>query len=88
MKGIATVIGVGFVSILLFGIVAPAVLEPVAQIFVQNEAVQASQIDGQGFVDSLLSALLMWAPLLVLGSAVASAVVWYTRKERTARRRL
>ena len=87
MRGIATVIAVGFVSIILFGIVAPTIIEPIAEIFVQDSAVQASQIDGQGFVDGLLSSLLLWAPLMVLGSAVVSAIVWYFRRERVGVRR-
>jgi len=88
MRGIATVLFVGFVSIILFGIVAPAILEPVAEIFIQNAAVQASQIDGQAFVDRMLRSLLVWAPLFVLASGVVSAVVYYFRKERSATRRV
>lgn len=87
MKGIATVIGVGFVSIILFGIVAPTILEPVAEIFVQSSAVQGSQIDGGAYADSMLRSLLVYAPLLVIGSGVASAVVWYFRTERVGVRR-
>jgi hypothetical protein len=33
----------------------------------------------------MLSSLFVWAPLFVLGASVASAVVWYFRKERTGR---
>lgn len=87
MKGIATVISVGFVSIILFGLIAPTVLEPVAEVMLNDAAVQGSQIDGQGFVDSLFSSVLVYAPLIVLGSAVASAAVWYFRTERAGRRR-
>jgi len=83
MRGIATVLFVGFVSIILFGIVAPAVLEPVAEIMIQSQAV-----DGQAFVDRLLRSLLVWAPLFVLASGVVSAVVYYFRRERTATRRV
>lgn len=87
MRGIATVIAVGFVSIILFGIVAPAVLEPIVEVFIQSEAVQNSPIDAQGYANSLLRSVLVWAPLLVLGSGVASAVVWYFRRERVGVRR-
>jgi len=86
MRGLATVVFVGFVSILLFGIVAPAILEPVAQVFLNSEAVQQSSF-GADYVDSMLRSLLVWAPLIVLGSGVASAVVYYFRKERRAGRR-
>lgn len=85
MRGIATVIFVGFVSILLFGIIAPTILEPVVEIFIQNEAVQSSSF-GRDYADSMLRSILVWAPLLVLGSGVASAVVYYFRKERRTRR--
>ena len=88
MRGIATVIAVGFVSILLFGIIAPTILEPIAEVFAADAAVQSSQINASGYVDRMLSSVLLWAPLLVLGSAVASAVVWYFRRERVGRRGL
>lgn len=86
MRGLATIIFVGFVSILLFGIVAPAILEPVAQVFLNSEAIQSSTF-GADYVDSMLRSILVWAPLIVLGSGVASAVVYYFRKERRAGRR-
>lgn len=88
MRGIATVISVGFISMLLFGIFAPSALEPIAEMVIQDEAVQDSVIDEQGFVDGLLRSLLVWAPLFVLGSAVVSAVVYYFRRERRAARRV
>lgn len=84
MRGIATVISVGFISVLLFGIFAPSVLEPIAETVLQDSAVQDSVVDEQGMVDGLLRSLLVWAPLLVLFSGVASAVVWYLRRERHA----
>lgn len=87
MRGIATVIVVGFVSVIVFGVVAGPILEPIVDVVVADEAVQASQIDAQSWTDSLLRSVLMWAPLFVLGSGVASAVVWYFRKERTSARR-
>ncbi|RAW44062.1 hypothetical protein DQW50_16180 [Halorubrum sp. 48-1-W] len=87
MRGIATVIVVAFSSIVMFGIVAPSILEPVAEIFVQDQAVQNSQIDAQGFVDSLFNSIFKWAVLVVLGSGVISAVVFYFRRERRRVRR-
>jgi len=88
MRGIGTVVFVGFVSIILFGIVAPAILEPVAEVFLNNAAVQASSF-GADYVDSMLRSILVWSPLIVLGSGVASAIVFYFRRERrTGRRRL
>lgn len=86
MRGVATVIAVAIISIISFGLVAPALLEPIAQIVLQDSAVQASVIDEQSFVDGLLRSLLMWAPLFVLASGVVSAVVYYLRRERTGRR--
>lgn len=85
MRGIATVIAVGFFSIILFGIVGPTMLEPIAETFVQDPAVQDSPIAAQEYADSLLTALLVYAPLLVLGSGVVSAIVWYFRRERVGR---
>lgn len=86
MKGIATVISVSFIGLLLFGIVAPSVLEPIAQFVVSDPAVQESAIDGQALANGILSSVLKWAVLFVLAAAVASAVVWYLRRERTGRR--
>ena len=88
MRGIATVIFVGFISIILFGIVAPSILEPIVQVFINDAAVQNSQIDANTYADRMLKSLLVWAPLLVLGTGVASAVVWYFRKERRSARRV
>lgn len=88
MRGIATVLSVGFISILLFTIVAPAVLEPMVEFFVNHPAAETSQIDATGFADSLLRSVLVWGPLLVLGSGVLSAVVWYFRRERASVRRI
>jgi len=88
MRGIATVIFVGFISIILFGIVAPSILEPIVQVFINDSAVQGSQIDANTYADRMLKSLLVWAPLLVLGSGVASAVVWYFRRERRSARRV
>ena len=86
MRGIATVIFVGFISIILFGLIAPSLLEPIVEVVISDPAVQDSGIDGTGIADSMLTSILVWAPLFVLGSGVVSAVVWYFRRERTARR--
>jgi len=53
---------------------------------ITDPAVQSSSVDGTGIADNMLSTLLVWAPLFVLGSGVVSAVVWYFRKERATRR--
>jgi thiol:disulfide interchange protein len=86
MRGIATVIIVGFTSIAMFGIFAPAVLEPLAETVLQNQAVQSSPVDANAFVNGLLRTVLMWGPIITIGAAVASAVVYYLRRERVGRR--
>jgi len=89
MRGVGTVIAVAFFSILLFGIVAPAVVEPMAQFVLGYSPIIESQlgIDMTAYTDNMYSVVFLWAPLIVLGSAVVSAVVWYLRRERVARRR-
>lgn len=87
MRGIATVLVVGFVSIILFGVVAPAVIEPVAEVFVQQMPAE-SGIDATEYADRMLTSVLVWAPLVVLGAGVASAVVFYLRRERRSTRRV
>ena len=85
MRGIGTVIVVGFVSMVLFGIVGPAIVEPVVDMFLgYSSSLQGIGIDAQGYTESMLSVLFMWAPLIVMGAGVVSAVVWYTRRERVA----
>lgn len=86
MKGLATAILVGFVSIIMFGLIAPAILEPIVDVVTTDPAVQNSPVDGAGIADNMLSTLLVWAPLFVMGAGVVSAVVWYFRKERATRR--
>ena len=87
MRGIGTVIFVGFISIILFGLVAPSLLEPIVDVVIADSAVQDHEaLDGQAFSEDLLQSVLVWAPLLVLGSGVVSAVVWYFRQQRTQRR--
>jgi len=87
MRGIATVLVVGFTSIILFGVVAPAVVEPVAEVFVEQMP-SGSGIDADTYADRMLTSVLVWAPLVVLGAGTASAVVWYLRRERRSTRRV
>jgi hypothetical protein len=87
MRGIGTVIFVGFISIILFGVVAPAVVEPVAEVFVAQMP-SGTGIDAQTYADRMLTSVLVWAPLITLGLGVASAVVYYFRREQRATRRV
>jgi hypothetical protein len=87
MRGIGTVIFVAFVSIILFGVIAPAVVEPVAQVFVEQMPA-GTGIDAQTYADRMLTSVLVWAPLITLGVGVASAVVYYLRREQRATRRV
>jgi hypothetical protein len=87
MRGIGTVIFVAFVSIILFGVVAPAVVEPVAQVFVEQMP-SGTGINAQEYADRMLTSVLVWAPLLTLAVGVASAVVYYFRREQRATRRV
>jgi len=87
MRGIGTVIFVAFVSIILFGVVAPAVVEPVAEVFVEQMPA-GTGIDADTYADRMLTSVLVWAPLLTLAVGVASAVVYYFRKEQRATRRV
>lgn len=88
MKGIATVIIVGFISILLFGVFAPAAVEPIGEFVVNDPTVQDSEIDAKSFQQNLYSVLFVWAPLLVLASGVVFAVRWYLKRERITGRRI
>lgn len=87
MRGIATVLVVGFTSIILFGVVAPGIVEPVAEVFVEQMPAD-SGIDADTYADRMLTSVLVWAPLVVLGAGTASAVVWYLRRERRSTRRV
>lgn len=82
MRGIGVVIITGFISLLLFGVFAPAALEPIGQFVVSNEVVQDSTIDAQGMWNGLRRVIFIWAPLFVLGSGVVWAVRYYLQRER------
>lgn len=91
MRGIGTVIFVGFVSALLFGVIAPAVVEPVAQVFVEQMPSGSGDgstalLDANSYADRMLTAVLVYAPLIVLAVGVLSAVVYYLRRESRPRR--
>jgi len=93
MRGIGTVIFVGFVSALLFGVIAPAVVEPVAQVFVEqmpsgsgDGSGSTALLDANSYADRMLTAVLVYAPLIVLAVGVLSAVVYYLRRESRPRR--
>jgi len=86
MRGIGTVIVVGFVSALLFGLIGPAIVEPIVDVVISDPTVQSGPVDGVAIADNMLSALFVWAPLFVMGAGVVSAVVWYLRRERVSRR--
>jgi len=89
MRGMIAVIMTSFVSIILFGLFAPAVLEPVAEVVVNNEVVQsASYIDIESFRDGLFNTIFKWSVLFVLGASVVFGVRWYLRRERLTGRRL
>jgi uncharacterized membrane protein YjgN (DUF898 family) len=88
MRGIVTVIIVGFISILLFGVFAPAAVEPIGEFVVNDPTVQDSEIDAKSFQQNLYSVLFVWAPLLVLASGVVFAVRWYLKRERITGRRI
>jgi len=82
MRGIGAVIITAFVALLLFGVFAPAALEPIGQFVVNNPTVQNSAIDAQGIWDGLRRVVFIWAPLFVLASSVVFAVRWYLNRER------
>ena len=92
MRGIGTVIFVGFVSALLFGIVAPAVVEPIAQVFVEQMPAggdgggSAGLIDANSYSNRMLDVVLVYAPLIVVAVGILSAVVYYLRRESRPRR--
>ena len=91
MRGIVTVIVVGFDALLLFGVFAPALLEPVAEVVVNNEAVANSETFGETSTsvrDGLFSTIFLWGPLMTLGAAVVFAVRWYLRREQITGRRV
>jgi len=88
MRGIAKVILTTFTALLLFGILAPALLEPIAQFVTSDPTVQQSSIDAQGIADGLKKTILVWGPLLVIGSSIVFAVRWYLNRERFTGRRV
>jgi len=82
MRGIGVVIITAFTALLLFGVFAPAALEPIGQYVVNDPTVQASPIDAAGMWDGLRRVIFIWAPLFVLGAGVIWAVRYYLQRER------
>jgi len=74
MRGIAIVLTTIFMSALLFGIFAPAILEPIGQAVTGFETVQNSQIDAAGLFDGLKNVLLIWAPILTSGASIVFGI--------------
>jgi len=88
MRGIAVAISTGFVAMILFGIVAPAALEPIMEFVTANEAVQNSAIDATGLADGLRSAIFVWGPIFTVAFGVVWAAKYYLQEELlTGRRR-
>jgi hypothetical protein len=82
MRGIAVVLTTIFVSALLFGVFAPAILEPIGQAVTGFQTVQNSQIDAAGLFDGLKNVLLIWAPILTIGASIVFGVRYYLKRER------
>jgi len=88
MRGVAVAITTGFVAMIMFGMVAPAALEPIMTVVTSNQAVQNSAIDAAGLADGLRNSIFVWGPLIVCGFGVVWAVRYYLRRELlTGRRR-
>ena len=85
MRGIITVIVTGFMAMLVFGIFAPAVLEPIVDVVANDPVVDDHAVDGAGMGDRLLTVILVWGPLLFIAAALVWAVRWYLRREQVGR---
>jgi len=81
MRGIAVVVVTTFIAMIMFGLVAPAALEPIMDVVTSNQAVQDSVIDGAGLADGLRNAIFVWGPLITVGFGVVWAVRYYLRRE-------
>lgn len=82
MRGIAVVIVTVFTSAILFGVFAPAALEPIGQAVTSYDAVQNSVIDGKGLFNSLKQVILIWAPIITIGASIVFAIRYYLNRER------
>jgi len=82
MRGIAVVLTTIFMSALLFGVFAPAILEPIGQAVTGFQTVQNSAIDAAGLFDGLKNVLLIWAPILTIGASIVFGIRYYLRREQ------
>lgn len=87
MRGIAAVLVTIFVSAILFGILAPAILEPIGNVVTGYSAVQKSVIDADGLFNGLKQVILIWAPIITIGASIAFAIKYYLNRERFVARR-
>lgn len=82
MRGIAVVIVTIFTSALVFGVFAPSILEPIGQVVTSFSSVKNSPIDGAGLFNGLKQVILLWGPIIVIGSSIVFAIRYYLNREK------
>jgi len=86
MRGIAAIIVTIFTSALVFGVFAPSILEPIGKAVTGFSAVQNSTIDAAGLFNGLKQVILLWSPILLIGSSIVFAIRYYLNRERFVQR--
>lgn len=82
MRGIVGVVIGMFIVLLVFSVLAGPVLEPVADVVQNDDAVQNSDNDYGSVVDDLEKVVLRWGPLIAMGGVLLAGARWVLRKEQ------
>jgi hypothetical protein len=72
-------------SMAVVTMIAGAALEPLADEVKSYDEIDKGDLNGSSVVDSTLTMLLEYAPVVVIGGMTLWGVVWYLRKERVPR---
>lgn len=82
MRGIVGVVIGMFVVILVFSVLAGPVIEPVADLVAEDEAVQDSEHIDVGLIADLERVVLRWGPLIAMGGVLLAGARWVLRREK------
>lgn len=82
MRGIVGVVVGMFIVILVFSVLAGPVIEPVADLVEEDQAVQDSEHIDVGLIADLEKVVLRWGPLIAMGGVLLAGARWVLRREK------
>lgn len=82
MRGIVGVVIGMFVVLLVFSVLAGPVLEPVANLVEEDDAVQENEHIDVGLIADMERVVLRWGPLIAMGGVLLAGARWAVRREQ------